>query len=93
MLELKLENNTNCIYAHCEPFASCHPDRERSEGEGSCIAQDRLREESCIAQGKLRVAISTSPTNSINPTNPSNSANPLAGLLASLLCISYDYSH
>ena len=21
MLELKLENNTNCIYAHCESFA------------------------------------------------------------------------
>ena len=51
-------------FCHSEPLASCHPDPERSEGEGSCIAQDRLREESTRAQGRLRVAISVldSPT-------------------------------
>jgi hypothetical protein len=27
----------------CEPFASCHSDPERSEGEESQDAQDRLR--------------------------------------------------
>jgi tRNA(Ile)-lysidine synthase len=43
---------------HSEPFAVCHSDPERSEGEESHAAQDRLREESRPAQGRLGEAIS-----------------------------------
>jgi hypothetical protein len=34
------------VGCHSEPFASCHFDPERSEGEESRAAQGRLREES-----------------------------------------------
>ncbi|MGB6874380.1 MAG: tRNA lysidine(34) synthetase TilS [Dehalococcoidia bacterium] len=43
---------------HSEPFATCHSDPERSEGEESNLAQGKLREESRPAQGKLCEAIS-----------------------------------